>query len=182
MNLNVLVPRQTTFEALALPYLDVLYHAALHLTLNRRDAEELVTDTFVQAFQSDRMSFSARGLKLQMFKILYDLFVSGWRDWIDVRAHTGSQPSPPPCAPGDSPANGDMSEGMVAQLFDDEINRALAKISEEHRSPILLVDLLGFSYHEAASILACTVRTLTFRLGQGRRRLRELLSRMGTTR
>ncbi len=61
------------------------------------------------------------------------------------------------------------------QIFDDEISRALSKVPTQYRSVLLLVDVNGMSYKEAALILECPAGTVMSRLSRARQKLRGFL-------
>jgi hypothetical protein len=65
----------------------------------------------------------------------------------------------------------------TAALSLRDLDRALARISEEHRQVILLIGLEGTSYGEAASILDVPIGTIRSRLSHGRESLRTLMDR-----
>ncbi len=163
------------FEALAFDYMDRLYRAALYLTKDKRDAEELVQETYLKAFRFFASFREGTNFRAWLFKILHNNFYSHYRlrrrrpprvDFALVERQQGAQSYPEAAEP---------RSGAFRDLFDDEISHALARLPTVYRAALLLVDVNGLSYQEAASILNCPIGTVMSRLARGRRRLRWLL-------
>ncbi|WP_315036653.1 sigma-70 family RNA polymerase sigma factor, partial [Actinomyces oris] len=71
--------RAARFEAEALPYLDQLYGAALRMTRNRADAEDLVQDAYAKAFGSFHQYRPGTNLKAWLYRILTNTFINSYR-------------------------------------------------------------------------------------------------------
>ena len=74
------------FEALALPYLDQLYSAALRLTKNEKDAEDLVQDAFMRAYRFFDKFERGTNMKAWLFKILTNTFINRYRRNVKERS------------------------------------------------------------------------------------------------
>ena len=165
--------RRQRFETEALPHLDALYAFALKLARSRDDAEDLVSDTILRAFERWDQYHLGTNIRAWLFTILYHVFVSRKRR-IDAReVH----------APDDSDgwsafdAVGEVDpEGRFYDSFlDDEITRAIDALPDEYRAAVVLSDLHELRYAEIAEILGVPEGTVKSRLFRGRRILQKKL-------
>jgi len=167
------------FEASAIPFVDALYNMAYRLARNTEDAEDLVQETYLKAYKYYDKFEPGTNLKAWLFKILKNTFINGYRK---------RQNQPPQSAFSDieesfeslvSDEAGRKSktpeEEVLDKVLDEDVQEALSSLSEEYRMVIDLVDLEGFSYKEAASILEVPVGTVMSRLYRGRRMLEQAL-------
>ena len=165
--------RRQRFEREAMAHLDALYAFALKLSKSRDDAEDLVGDTMLRAFDRWDQYNLGTNIRAWLFTILYHVFVSRKRR-IDAReVH----------APDDSEgwsafeAVGEIDpEGRFYDSFlDDEVTRAIDSLPEEYRSAVVLSDLHELRYAEIAEILGVPEGTVKSRLFRGRRLLQKKL-------
>ena len=165
--------RRAQFEAEALVHLDALYSFALKLSRSRDDAEDLVSDTILRAFERWEQYHLGTNIRAWLFTILYHVFVSRKRR-IDARE---VQPTETEDGWTSFEAIGEVDpEGRFYDSFlDDEITRAIAGLPEEYRAAVVLSDLHQLRYAEIAGILGVPEGTVKSRLFRGRRILQKKL-------
>ena len=172
--------RARRFEAEALPYLDQLYGAAMRMTRNPADAEDLVQETFAKAFAAFHQYRPGTNLKAWLYRILTNTYINSYRkkqreplqsdageveDWEIARAasHTSS---------------GLRSAEIEAldRLGDSVVRDAMAQLSDDFRLVVYLADVEGFAYKEIAEIMGTPIGTVMSRLHRGRAQLRARLA------
>ena len=165
--------KRPEFEAEALGYLDPLYGAALRLTRNAADAEDLVQETYVRAFRSAKQFKPGSNLKAWLFTILYNAYRNerrdSGRDPVDVdsdRVELSMQADP-----AASP-----EQELLRGALDADLQAALDSLPEAFREAVWARDVDEFSYAEIAEMLGVPVGTVMSRISRGRRMLYEKLN------
>ena len=178
------------FEAEAMPHLDALYHKALVLTRTPEDASDLVQETFLRAYKNFSGYAAGTNCKAWLFTIQYSIFVNKYRK---------AQREPDMVSFDELETDferlltDEQWAGACATLAEPDVNwsapevsGALADLPESFRTAVLLVDVEGLTYEEAAAVVECPVGTLRSRLFRSRRilflKLRDYAERVGVIR
>lgn len=172
---------KATFEEDALQYARQLYSAALRMTRNPSDAEDLVQETFLKAYRAYDSFEEGTNLKAWLYRILTNTFINKYR--ADSRRPKQSELGDVEdlymyrrIAVGDSSAASRSAEERVLEsLLEEDIKRAVEELPENFRIPVLLADLEGFSYKEIAEILDIPIGTVMSRLHRGRKAMEKRL-------
>ncbi len=167
------------FEADALPLLDQLYGAALRMTRNPADAQDLVQDAYMKAYQAFRSFKPGTNLKAWMYRILTNTYINQYRKQ-QRRPHESSADEMTDWQQADALSH--TSDGLASaevealkRIPDKRISDALMAISEDYRMVVYYADVEGFAYKEIAEILDIPIGTVMSRLHRGRKALRKKL-------
>ena len=161
------------FEREALVHLDALYGFALKLARARDDAEDLVSDTVLRAFERWEQYRLGTNIRAWLFTILYHLFVSRKRR-IDAR-EVADGDGESGWSTRDAIGEADPEGRFYDSFLDDEIVRGIDSLPEEYRSAVVLSDIQELRYAEIAQILDIPEGTVKSRLFRGRRLLQRKL-------
>lgn len=167
--------REAAFDRYVVPELEVLYGVALAMTRDHAEAEDLVQDTLLRAFQGvDR--FDGSHPRAWLLTIMRNARINRNRRQRPVllrdadRLEEHAEATPPDSGP----------EGIaMAAVFDSVVEAAYAGLSVDQQVVICLVDIDGLSYQEAAEVLDVPVGTVMSRLHRGRKRIRRKLVSAG---
>ena len=170
---------QVNFENDAMQYAPQLYSAALRMTRNPADAEDVVQETFLKAYRAYDTFTVGTNLKAWLYRILTNTYINKYRKkqrrpnevelgelqdlylYKRLGEHSGAQVS---------------AESEALDLFvDEDIIEALESLPENFRLPVLYADVEGFSYKEIAEILDVPIGTVMSRLHRGRKALQRKL-------
>lgn len=171
--------RTARFERDALPFLDQMYSAAMRLTRNPHDAQDLVQETFTKAFTSFHQYEHGTNLKAWLYRILTTTFINTYRKAQRQPRTTGEelqewQAAEAATHTSDKGRSAEME--ALDHLPDSVVKDALQAMPEDFRLAVYFADVEGFSYKEIAEIMDTPVGTVMSRLHRGRRILRESLA------
>jgi RNA polymerase sigma-70 factor, ECF subfamily len=175
------VAEQSTFADQAMQYAPQLYSAALRMTRNQADAEDLVQETYLRGFRSFASFEQGTNLRAWLFRILTNAYINRYRakqrrpvesdlgDLEDLYLYRrlGSM---------ETAAASLSAEQQFLDLFpDDEVKQALENLPDNFRLPVILADVEGFSYKEIAEMLEIPIGTVMSRLHRGRKAMQKAL-------
>lgn len=172
--------RRARFERDAMGFVDQLYSAAMRMTRNPQDAEDLVQEAYTKAYSSFHQYRPGTNLKAWLYRILTNTYINLYRkrqrqpqqstvdtleDWQMAQAaeHT-------------STGLRSAETEALDRLPDSDVKEALQSIPEEFRLAVYFADVEGFAYREIAEILDIPIGTVMSRLHRGRKLLREMLT------
>ncbi len=166
-------PRRARFDQEALAQLGALHSFALKLTKARDDAEDLVSDTMLRAFQRWEQYRLGTNIRAWLFTILYHVFVSRKRrvDAREVQAPEDEDGWALLNAVGEANPEGAFYDSFL----DEEITGAIANLPDEYRAAVVMSDLHGMRYAEIAQVLQVPEGPVKSRLFRGRRILQKEL-------
>ena len=167
------------FEEDALPLLDQLYGAALRMTRNPADAQDLVQDAYMKAFQAFGSYRPGTNLKAWMYRILTNTYINQYRK-AQRRPKENSDEEVTDWQLADSASHdstGLQSAEIEAlrRIPDKRIQDALMSLSDDYRMVVYYADVEQLPYKEIAEIMDTPIGTVMSRLHRGRRQLRAKL-------
>jgi RNA polymerase sigma-70 factor (ECF subfamily) len=166
------------FEREVLPLLPNLYGAALRMTRNPQDAEDLVQETYLRAYRGFSGFREGTNLRAWVYRILTNTFINSYRK---------KQREPLTVPDDDTPdwylydklgasnVEASAESEVLEKLPDEDVQRALEDLPEGFRMAVLLADVEGFSYKEIAEIMDVPIGTVMSRLHRGRKALQKAL-------
>ena len=167
------------FERDVLPLLPSLYGAALRMTRNPADAEDLVQDTYLRAFRGFGGFQEGTNLKAWLYRILTNSFINTYRK---KQRQPQTVDGPDDIEEwylfdrlGARSVEASAEQEVLDSLPDDDVKQALESLPENFRLPVLLADVEGFSYKEIAEIMDTPIGTVMSRLHRGRKALEKAL-------
>lgn len=164
------IDQRERFEAEALPWMRSLYGFAVRLTRDPADASDLVQESYLRAFRTFGNFVSGTNAKAWLFRILLSVFSNDQRKRRRQRVVALEELEPH----FDRVALESWRNGKSAAQAADNVaalEEALSCLPEEFRTVVLLVDVEGLTYGEAAEALGCPVGTVRSRLSRARRGL-----------
>jgi RNA polymerase sigma-70 factor (ECF subfamily) len=179
---------QATFADVAMEHMPSLYTAALRMTRNTAEAEDLVQETYLKAYRAFGSFQAGTNLRAWLYRILTNTFINAYRakkrrpeqsevdDVEDLYLYhrLGGL---------EAAAAGQSAEEQVLDHFTEaEVKDAIEALPEQFRVAVLLADVEGFSYKEIAEILDIPIGTVMSRLHRGRRALQKALFDFGMER
>lgn len=172
---------QADFEKLAMEHLPSLYSAAMRMTHNPSDAEDLVQEVYLKAYRGFGGFEDGTNLKAWLFRILTNTYINMYRakkrrpeqselddveDLYLYRRLGGAEAA----------AASRTAEDVALESFTEtEVQDAVDALPEAFRLPVLLADVEGFHYKEISEILDIPIGTVMSRLHRGRKALQKAL-------
>ena len=169
------------FPEQAMQFAPQLYSAAMRLTRNSADAEDLVQDTYLRAWRSYETFQEGTNLRAWLYRILTNSFINKYRAKQRRPDETGMDNIEDlylykRIGTLDTALGNRSAEDTMFEMFtDDEVKKALEDLPENFRIPVLLADVEGFAYKEIAQMLDIPVGTVMSRLHRGRKAMHKLL-------
>jgi len=156
------------FEAAAIPHLNDLFRTAVHLVRDRTEAQDLIQNTYLQAWKSFHRFELGTNCRAWLFKILFNEIRHYRRRWsTNKTVQEGEQPFEETLA---------YEPPIAEEIKDEDVLKALDEIPSEFREVVLLADVHEFAYKEIADTLNVPVGTVMSRLSRGRKHLRVKLA------
>jgi len=175
------VADQERFADDAMPFMDALYTAAMRMTHNAADAEDLVQETFLKGYRGYPRFEEGTNLRAWLYRILTNTFINSYRS---------KQRRPQESDLGEvedlylyrrlggleaSERGRSAEEEVLDHFIETDVKEAVESLPEQFRMAVLLADVEGFSYKEIAEILEIPIGTVMSRLHRGRKGLQRLL-------
>jgi RNA polymerase sigma-70 factor (ECF subfamily) len=179
---------QALFTGMAMEYMGSLYSAALRMTRNPADAEDLVQETYLKAYRAFGSFQEGTNLKAWLYRILTNTFINSYRarrrrpeqtelddveDLYLYRRLGGLEAVT---------AGRSAEEEVLEHFTEGDVKAAVEALPEQFRMAVLLADVEGFSYKEIADILDVPIGTVMSRLHRGRKALQKALHEFGRAR
>lgn len=155
------------FESVAFDHMDALFRTAKALLRNTEEAEDVVQETYLQAWKSFHRFTPGTNCRAWMFAILFNVVRHHRRKWLD-RFRFG--------LPEGFEQTAAAPQSVPEELTDDDILAALHEIPGQHAEVVLLADVHEFSYKEIQDALGIPIGTVMSRLSRGRQMLRGKLT------
>ncbi|MGH9306842.1 MAG: sigma-70 family RNA polymerase sigma factor [Acidimicrobiales bacterium] len=179
---------QAVFTDQAMEYMPALYTAAVRMTRDPSDAEDLVQETYLKAYRAFGSFQEGTNIKAWLYKILTNTYINSYRaksrrpemsdieDIEDLYLYRRLGAS-------ETAVMGQSAEDVALDRFTDtEVKQAIESLPEQFRLAVLLADVEGFSYKEIAEIAGVPVGTVMSRIHRGRKALQKALHDFGMQR
>jgi RNA polymerase sigma-70 factor (ECF subfamily) len=173
------------FSREALPHLDALYSAALHLTHNQDDAKDLCQEAMLHAYRSFHQFTPGTNCRAWLLTIVYNLFRNNYRRGLREQVSPTSGEFQRALERQQTATQADSADPEARQMqqtIDQEVADALEQLPEEFRSALLLVDAQELTYEEAAKVLNVPIGTIRSRLSRARALMRAALENFAIAR
>ncbi|MGO8864159.1 MAG: sigma-70 family RNA polymerase sigma factor [Acidimicrobiales bacterium] len=172
---------QARFTDVAMEYMPGLYSAALRMTRNVADAEDLVQETYLKAYRSYASFQEGTNLRAWLYRILTNTYINSYRaarrrpEITDVEDVEDLYLYKRMSGPGGIRAGRSAEDEALDSFTDDVVKSALEELPDAFRIAVLLADVEGFSYKEISEITDVPIGTVMSRIHRGRRALQKAL-------
>lgn len=173
-----------SFQRNVIPYAGQIFSAAMGLTRNRQDAEDLVQEVMLRAYAGFHTFRDGTNARAWLYRILHNTWVSQYRkmrcrpDEVSATDITDLHPAAALRAHSARSAE----ESVLESMTDDDLRSALAALQDGARTIVFYADVLQFTCKEIAAITGCPIGTVSSRLSRGRKQLRNSLISQSTGR
>lgn len=170
---------KSRFTDEAMPLLDQLYGGALRMTRNPQDAEDLVQETYLKAYNAFDRFKPGTNLKAWLYRIMTNTYINTYRkkqrrplvtsadDVTDNQLYTSSS--------HESTGLESAEVEALKLMPNSRISHALNELNEDYRMVVYYADVEGLAYKEIAEVMDIPLGTVMSRLHRGRKQLREML-------
>ncbi len=166
------------FEEEALTHTEALYRAALRMTKNESDAQDLIQETFLRAYKNFHRFEEGTNCRAWLFKIMTNTFINIYRskqkestsvsfDDVDDNFLYSQLEA--------TTESGNPEKDFLAKMIDEDVVNAIEQLPGEFRMVVVLAFYENYAYQEIAEILDIQVGTVKSRLHRGRKMLQKLL-------
>jgi RNA polymerase sigma-70 factor, ECF subfamily len=172
---------QARFTDVAMEHMPGLYSAALRMTRNAADAEDLVQETYLKAYRSYASFQEGTNLRAWLYRILTNTYINSYRaarrrpEITDVEDVEDLYLYKRMSGPGGIRAGRSAEDEALDSFTDDVVKSALEELPDSFRIAVLLADVEGFSYKEISEITEVPIGTVMSRIHRGRRALQKAL-------
>lgn len=175
------------FEAVMLPYLDALYRTALGMTRNPSDADDLVQETYLRAYQFYDSFEGGTNARAWLFRILTNLYINSYRrrarepervsyeEMEDFYLYNRLSEEQASGSGGTGSGMASPEDEVLRRVQAEAIRQAVEELPDEYRDTVILADLNEFSYQEISEMLDVPIGTVRSRLSRGRRLVQRAL-------
>src|SRR3954447_23397200 len=169
-------PDQVSWDQIVEEHSARVYRLAYRLTGNAHDAEDLTQEVFVRVFRSLH-TYTPGTFAGWLHRITTNLFLDSARRKSRIRFDSlpddADNRLPSPVATPDA--------AYLNQMFDADVEAALADLPPDFRAAVVLCDVEGLTYEEIADVLGVKMGTVRSRIHRGRSMLRKALAHRAPT-
>ena len=179
---------QATFTDVAMEFMPGLYSAALRMTRNPADAEDLVQETYLKAYRSFGSFTEGTNLRAWLYRILTNTYINSYRaaqrrpETTDVEDVEDLYLYKRLAGAGGSEPGRSAEDEALERFTDEDVKAALEALPDAFRMAVLLADVEGFSYKEISEITDVPIGTVMSRIHRGRRALQKALHHVAEAR
>lgn len=171
------------FSETAFPYMDEMYAAAMRMTRNPADAEDLVAEVFSRAWRFFHQFERGTNMRAWLYRILTNTYINSYRKKMRKKNTVDIDQYETPeqfyiynkLAEDVQAKEQDPAQAVLAKFAEKDISEAINHLPDGYRETVILSDLQGLSYEEIAKSLDVPVGTVRSRLNRGRRHLQKIL-------